>query len=203
MYYTNICMYKYVPMHMYMFVYTCDLVHIILVHTCICIWYTSIAILYKYMYLQIWSNAHVYVCIYIWSGTHNICTYMCMYLIYIYSYAIQIHVSTNMISCTCICWYIHIIWNGVASVSRIDKIIGLFCKRALWKRRYSAKETYNLIDPTYHRHPIHMHVLVYILDSALDHICTYMCMHLIYRWYTDTCTNRYICIYTYTYVSLP
>ena len=32
--------------------------------------------------------------------------------------------------------------------SRIDKIIGLFCKRALWKRRYSGKETYNLIDPT-------------------------------------------------------
>jgi len=30
---------------------------------------------------------------------------------------------------------------GVALVSRIDKIIGLFCKRALQKRRYSAKET--------------------------------------------------------------
>ena len=30
---------------------------------------------------------------------------------------------------------------GVASVSRIDQIIGLFCKRALLKRRYSAKET--------------------------------------------------------------
>ena len=27
-------------------------------------------------------------------------------------------------------------------------ITGLFCKRALQKRRYSAKETYNLIDPT-------------------------------------------------------
>jgi len=36
----------------------------------------------------------------------------------------------------------------VATVSSIDKIIGLFCKRALYNRRYSAKETYNLIDPT-------------------------------------------------------
>jgi len=27
-------------------------------------------------------------------------------------------------------------------------MIGLFCKRALSKRRYSAKETYNFIDPT-------------------------------------------------------
>jgi len=30
----------------------------------------------------------------------------------------------------------------------VDKTIGLFCKRAIEKRRYSAKETYNLIDPT-------------------------------------------------------
>ena len=37
---------------------------------------------------------------------------------------------------------------GVASVSRIDKIVGLFCKRALSNRQYSAEETYNSIDPT-------------------------------------------------------
>ena len=43
---------------------------------------------------------------------------------------------------------------GVASISRIDKIIGLFCKRALQKRQYSAKETYNFIDPTDRSHPI-------------------------------------------------
>jgi len=43
---------------------------------------------------------------------------------------------------------------GVASVSRIVTIIGLFCKRALLKRQYSANETYNLIDPTDCSHPI-------------------------------------------------
>jgi len=42
---------------------------------------------------------------------------------------------------------------GVASVSRINKIIGLFCKRALQKRLYSAKEIYNLIDFTNCSHP--------------------------------------------------
>jgi len=31
----------------------------------------------------------------------------------------------------------------VATTSRLLEITGLFCKRALWKRRYSAKETYN------------------------------------------------------------
>jgi len=47
-------------------------------------------------------------------------------------------------------------WNdyGGALVSRIDKIIGLFWKRALQKSHYSAKETYNFIDPTNRSRPI-------------------------------------------------
>jgi len=32
--------------------------------------------------------------------------------------------------------------------------MGLLCKRAQYKRRYSAKETCNLIDPTSRSHPI-------------------------------------------------
>ena len=50
-----------------------------------------------------------------------------------------------------------LLWRGlygVATVSRIDKIIGLFCKRDLYKRRYSAEETYKFIDPTDRSHPI-------------------------------------------------
>ena len=43
---------------------------------------------------------------------------------------------------------------GVASTSRLLKIIGLFCKRALQKRLYSAKETYNLKEPTNRSHPL-------------------------------------------------
>jgi len=43
---------------------------------------------------------------------------------------------------------------GVATISRLLKIIGLFCKRALQKRRYSTKETYNLNEPTNRSHPI-------------------------------------------------
>ena len=40
------------------------------------------------------------------------------------------------------------------TTSRIDKIIHLFCNRDLLKRRYSAKETYILIDPTDRSHPV-------------------------------------------------
>jgi len=42
----------------------------------------------------------------------------------------------------------------VATISRLLKIIGLFCKRALLNRGYSAKETYNLKEPTDRSHPI-------------------------------------------------
>ena len=37
---------------------------------------------------------------------------------------------------------------GVATISRLLKIIGLFRKRALSKRLYSAKETSNSKEPT-------------------------------------------------------
>jgi len=51
---------------------------------------------------------------------------------------------------------------GVATISRHLKIIGLFCKRDLYKRRYSAKETYNFKESTNCSHPI-----VDILESQL------------------------------------
>jgi len=43
---------------------------------------------------------------------------------------------------------------GVATISRLPKNIGLFCKRALLKRLYSVKETYNLKEPNNCSYPI-------------------------------------------------
>jgi len=44
---------------------------------------------------------------------------------------------------------------GVASISRILQTIGLFCKKALQKRRYSAKETYIIFkEPPNRSHPM-------------------------------------------------
>jgi len=42
----------------------------------------------------------------------------------------------------------------VAMIGRLLKIVGLFCKRALSKRRYSAKETYDFKKPANRSHPI-------------------------------------------------
>jgi len=42
--------------------------------------------------------------------------------------------------------------DGVATLSRLLKIIDFFCKRALEKRLYSAKDTYNSKEPTNRSH---------------------------------------------------
>ena len=75
-----------------------------------------------------------------------ICTYM-------YT-NIKIHIYMYMQTLTHICTihiYIHApglaAYYGVASVSRINQIVGLFCKRALQKRRYSAKDNCNFLIP--------------------------------------------------------
>ena len=56
-------------------------------------------------------------------------------------------------------------------------MIGLFCKRALQKRRYSAKETYNFKEPT---NPIHfkdLHVAIIELDRRE---CVCVCVPLFF-----------------------
>ena len=50
-------------------------------------------------------------------------------------------------------WLLQYVYE-VASSSRLLKITGLFCKRALLKRRYSAKDTYDFKEPTNRSHPI-------------------------------------------------
>jgi len=67
---------------------------------------------------------------------------------------------------------------GVAAISRLLKIIGFFCKRALWKRLYSAKETWIFKEPTKRSHPI----------WSIWMLCIHMC-------------DAFICVTTHSYVS--
>ena len=48
---------------------------------------------------------------------------------------------------------------GVATISRLLNITGLVCERALLKRQYSAKETYDFEEPTDRSHPIPLEYL--------------------------------------------
>jgi len=59
---------------------------------------------------------------------------------------------------------------GVATISRLLKITGLFCKRALYKKRYSAEETYNFKEPTNRSHPI----IHYTHIESLRHMCMFV-----------------------------
>ena len=56
---------------------------------------------------------------------------------------------------------------GVATISRLLKSIGLFCRiSSVWKGSF-AKETYNLKEPTNRSHPISMsHVLCRMSGTA-------------------------------------
>jgi len=67
---------------------------------------------------------------------------------------------SHMYICIYVYIYVHILSRlyqyvyEVASISRLLKGTGLFCKRALLKRRYSARETYDFKEPTNRSHPI-------------------------------------------------
>ena len=55
---------------------------------------------------------------------------------------------------------------GVTTISRLLKITGLFCKRALPNRRYSAKETNTFKEPTNRSHPIGTQIEWMVLSAC-------------------------------------
>ena len=106
-------------------------------------------------------------------------------------------------------------------IRRLLKIIGLFCKRALQRRRYSAKETYNF-TPTTHMYvqymcveALHKHVISsYSTGSAMRHshytdnpyVCTTttktadtQSQHRVCQWYTATTQTTHVYV-RYMYV---
>ena len=77
---------------------------------------------------------------------------------------------------------------GVDTVSSLLKNIGLFCKRDLWKRRYSAKETYIFNEPTNHSHPILEMCTVGVLLELYRYFFNLleMCLYVSYWKYPDS-----------------
>jgi len=110
----------------------------------------------------------------------------------------------------CICR----VWYGMATISRLLKIIRLFCKRALWKRRYSYVLCVTLhlschrCSLTHNTHE-YMYTWIHIHMNTCTHEFTYTCIHLhinsyihvyMYAWihiYMYTCTHKftYTCIH--------
>ena len=59
---------------------------------------------------------------------------------------------------------------GVATIRRLLKITGLFCKRALQKRLFAAKETYNFKKPTNCSHPTCVLKAMFVCGKRTIHI---------------------------------
>jgi len=89
-------------------------------------------------------------------------------------------------------------WYGVATISRLLKIIGFFRKRALYKRLYSAKEAYNLNrkQGAPRRIDIRSSVCLYILE----HLCVCMSIHIDIRSSVCLYVLEHLCICIYIYI---
>jgi len=125
------CVYEYVHIYIYMYIHICIYIYIYVnMSICICI----------YMYI------HIYM-----YRAHELRKRLSMRRRYIYMYiCIYVYIYINISICICMYIYIHVCieytnldrgfrcaeamhhsQHGVATMSRILKIIGLFCKRAL------------------------------------------------------------------------
>jgi len=134
------------------------------------IWFICAGYIYVITYM--WS--HIYVTTFVYVITNIYVTYERMYINWCVPLGLQlvrmsqtymwygficagyIHVIIYMSSYIHVTTFVHVITYGVATISRLHKVTGLFCKRALWKRLYSEKETHNFKAPTNRSHPISM-----------------------------------------------
>jgi len=88
----------------------------------------------------------------------------------------------------CMYIYIHLVYNnetsyGVPSIRRLLRCVRLFCKRALERRPYSAKETFNSKEPTGRSHPICV---------SFTHV--YVCERDVYKRSMYTWHTKWICL---------
>ena len=91
---------------------------------------------------------------------------------------------------------------GVATVSKIDKITGLFCRISSLLQGSFAKETYNFIDPTNQSHPSCSWLRIMLrINRSLLHIYITILLHM-HRSFTQMqlafrntyVSFRYICV---------
>jgi len=118
---------------------------------CVCMRMCPYTSMYEYIHVKIWMCVCVCVCV-------RACVFVFVCNLCVCTFAGTWNVSTYCFVLGCRWMYGKCIWfnstaYGVATISRFLKMIGLFCKRALQKRLYSAKETYNFKEPANRSHP--------------------------------------------------
>jgi len=124
------------------------------------------------------------------------------HLLYVYSHTLHAYTIVppyflgHSVDKSLIFIYFYIYW--VATVSRIDKITGLFCRISSLLLGSFVKETYNFIDPTNCNFIDPPHSMcsaaAALRASGLLHFCVYMYI------YVYVCVYIYIHMYTYAYI---
>ena len=91
---------------------------------------------------------------------------------------------------------------GVATISRMLKNIGLFCKRALQKRPVFCKETCIFKHLTHRSHPISDTFEYGISDTYVSLECTFLFLHMVaaYKKALVSSVHLFAYIYIYMYV---
>ena len=100
--------------------------------------------------------------------------------------------------------WIHV--YGVATISRLLKMIGLFCRISSLLYCSFATETYDFKEPTNRSHPIPTYVHPYMQMNL--HVSIYIKIHMyvyIYPWiymYIYTSIHTCICVYIHMYIHI-
>jgi len=106
------------------------------IHNCIHMYIT------KYIYLHVYITTDIYT----WLQDVYITMKLCLLQKRPVFWSILLIVAAPL--------YVDTYTYGVATISRMLQIIGLFCKRALQKRPVFCKETFIFKHPTHRSHPI-------------------------------------------------
>ena len=90
---------------------------------------------------------------------------------------------------------------GVASISKIDETIGLFCRTQSLLQGSFAKETCSLIDSTKRSHPIIIHRSIYLSIYLSIYVAIYLliCIHMYTYTYTPIISiylSMNVCLYS-------
>jgi len=148
-----------------MYVYMCACMHVLYV----CVFHMCMMCAHKVRKISAYiSVACVCVCVCVCACV-CVCTCACA----------RVYVQVSFIGLACVHTLAHRYVYRVATVSRIDKIIGLFCRILSLLLGSFAEETYNLIDPTNQSHPIPrtcMQILKHTWTQLIRshrHVCTY------------------------------
>ena len=140
--------------------------------------------IHVYMYVHIYTDVYIHVYIYQLPNPVLVSKMSVMYE-FVTSYILVRDSHMPLISHICVCHSAHLYCQVKMSwrtIIRLPKNIGLFCKRASYKRRYSSNENYVFREPTNHQ----------VKMSWRTFISSYM----------YTCIYIYIYIHTYTDVNI-